>query len=152
MVASDEYKRTPAEVIDRRALTLLPVLTCPYTRTIRAARILCGQARIKKIRGIGSLADFLPRFSDLRYRLPLFPFFFFLARMPRKECPSLRAYRAMIGTQIFSLFFSFYKRRRSKRFAKNALESKTANSNFYSSNFIAVNFLIGSLLLTLECR
>lgn len=70
MVASNEYARTPAEVIDRGALTLLPVLTCPYTRTIRAARILCGQARIEKIRGVGSLANFLPRLSVLRYRLP----------------------------------------------------------------------------------
>lgn len=69
MVTSNEYEsheRTPAKVIDRRALTLLPVLTCPYTRTIRAARILCRQARIKKIRDTGYLADFLPRLSDLR--------------------------------------------------------------------------------------
>lgn len=78
MVASNEYERTPAEVIDRRTLTLLPVLTCPYTRTIRAARILCGQARIKKIRGVADLSRiFLSRLSDLCFRLPPSFFSFF---------------------------------------------------------------------------
>jgi len=59
-------KRPPAEVIDRGSPAALPVLTCLYTRAIRTARILRGQARMKKARAHSG--DSQPRLASRRER------------------------------------------------------------------------------------